>query len=84
MTLFWFGVGCGLAGISLIVWAILRAGSTCDDWIDAYGPLGPAFTPTQAQRMGGPVVFDQDKDMDWWISRLRQEIRELPQTEERT
>lgn len=78
MTLFWFGIGAGVAGVGLIVWTLARAAKLGDQWFDAFDPLD---WPAHVRPPRRP--FNWADDGDWWIKTLREEIAALPQTEER-
>lgn len=78
MTLFWFGIGAGVAGVTLIVWTMMRAGKAADDWLALYGPLEAPHVRRVERR-----PFNQNDDGDWWIKLLREEIASLPETAER-
>ena len=77
MTLFWFGIWAGIAGVGLIVYTLIRAGHDADLWMEKYGPLE---WPHHIQPYR---PFNQNDDGDWWIKLLRDEIANLPETAER-
>lgn len=79
MTLFWAGIGAGVAGVGLIVWTMLRAGKACDDWLKMYGPLE---WPHHVKPIPARRPYNYGTDPDAWADMVRAEIAALPTTRE--